>query len=268
MVAFPGCKINLGLHVLHRRPDGFHDIDTCFYPVPWSDVLEFLPADDYAFSNTGLPITGDPEQNLCVRAYQLLRADYALPPVQGHLHKIVPLGAGLGGGSADAAHTLRLLNSIFELNLPLSRLVDYARQLGSDCAFFLTGTPARGTGKGDVLQPMNVDLEGYFLVVVTPPLQVSTAEAYRGVKPSTPLKKLEVTLATPVDRWRDSLNNDFEATIFPRYPEIRILKEKMYAKGAVYASMSGSGSSVFGLFSGEVSREELFAGLTGWSGWL
>lgn len=268
MVAFPGCKINLGLQVLRRRPDGYHDIDTVFYPVPWSDILEFLPAKHFSFSLSGLAIEGDSDDNLCLRAYRLLQKDHSLPPVQGHLHKVVPTGAGLGGGSADAAHTLRILRSLFSLVLSEEQLMELAYQLGSDCSFFLKDSPARGTGRGEVLKAMTIDLKGYFLLVVVPDVHVSTAEAYSDVKPQPPKEDLASVLARPVTQWKDHLTNDFEASVFERFPEIAALKNKMYALGAVFASMSGSGSSVYGLFRDDQPRETHFPGLPGWSGWL
>ncbi|MBL7849962.1 MAG: 4-(cytidine 5'-diphospho)-2-C-methyl-D-erythritol kinase [Cyclobacteriaceae bacterium] len=268
MVSFPGCKINLGLHILRRRPDGFHDLDTCFYPLPWSDVLEWLPADTLSFASTGLPIPGAEEDNLCLKAYHLLRREHSLPPAQGHLHKIVPMGAGLGGGSADGAFTLRSLNELFSLNLSISQLTEYARQLGSDCACFLLNGAARGTGRGDHLEPLNLQLRGYYLVLVTPPVHVSTAQAYAGVTPRQPDEALTLTLARPLREWKDVLVNDFEPTVFARFPELAAIKEKMYANGALYASMSGSGSSIFGIFPDEVDREKNFPSLPGWSGWL
>ena len=268
MVAFPGCKINLGLHILRRRPDGYHDIDTGFYPVPWSDFLEFLPARELTFTCSGLDIPGERTDNLCLRAYRLLKQDHGLPPVQGHLHKLVPMGAGLGGGSADAAHTLRLLNAIFSLSLTPAQLADYARRLGSDCSYFLMNQPARGTGRGDILEPLSIDLRGLYLVVVTPPVHVSTAVAYAGVEPKVPDEPLHITLARPVQEWKMMLRNDFESTVFSRYPQLAEVKDRLYNQGAVYASLSGSGSSLYGLFPSVVSRESMFADMPGWSGWL
>ena len=268
MLAFPGCKINLGLHVLHRRTDGYHEIDTVFYRIPWSDILEFLPAEIFSFHTTGLNIPGDAGSNLCVRAFELLQKDFSLPPVQGHLHKVVPIGAGLGGGSADAVLTLRVINSIFGLKLPDENLAEYALRLGSDCPFFLLDKPARGTGRGEVLQPFEINLQGHFLVLVTPSVHISTAEAYAGVVSGTPQEDLKATLSRPITDWKTHLVNDFEKTVFARFPEIGDVKDKMYALGAEYASMSGSGSSVFGLFRSPVSLDRHFPNLPGWSGWL
>lgn len=267
MIAFPGCKINLGLHVIRRRPDGYHDLETCFYPLPWTDMLEWLPAESVTFTTTGLPIPGAESDNLCLKAYRILQGRHAIPPAKGHLHKIVPMGAGLGGGSADGARTLHVLNKIFGLGLSTPQLMDYARELGSDCAYFLMDTPAQGTGRGDVLEPVVVPLAGYYLVLVTPVVHVSTAQAYAGVTPQVPSEPLAVTLKRPIETWKDILVNDFEPSVFARFPELGLLKQKMYDLGAVYASMSGSGSSVFGIFRSEVSPTH-FSSLPGWRGWL
>ncbi len=268
MIAFPGCKINLGLRILNRRPDGYHDLDTCFFPVPWTDILEVLPSDKQSFHFSGLSIPGDVNDNLCLRAYRLLQKDFSLSPIQGYLHKIVPMGAGIGGGSADAAHTLRILNSLFELGLSVERLTQYAKQLGSDCAFFLHDQPAIGAGRGEVLEPIEVSLKNYYLVVVTPAIHVGTAQAYANVVPQRPERDVRSVLTEPVIRWKELLKNDFEISVFRSYPEIEQIKRTMYVVGAVYASMSGSGSSVFGLFDKVVDREEHFPELSGWSGWL
>lgn len=268
MVTFPGCKINLGLHVLNRRPDGYHAIHTCFYPVPWTDVLEALPAEQFSFNCTGLPIPGPTEDNLCVKAYRLLKKDFELPPIQAHLHKLVPMGAGLGGGSADAAQFLQIVNELFSLKLTREQLSDYASRLGSDCAFFLFPEPTLGRGRGEILDPVAVSLKELYLVIVTPVVHVSTAEAYAGVTPGQPLEDLRSTLSRPVSEWKERLVNDFERSIFSRFPELPGIKERLYDSGAIYASMSGSGSSVFGLFDKAVNREDLFPGSLGWSGWL
>lgn len=268
MVAFPGCKINLGLHILRKRPDGFHDIDTAFYPVSWTDSLEILPADKPLFSVSGLSVQGSMEDNLCLRAYRLLKKDFNIPAIQGHLHKVVPMGAGLGGGSADAAHTLRMINSIFSLNLTQEQLAGYAKQLGSDCAYFLMDGPARGTGRGEILQPVLLDLKGYYLLLIVPAIHVATAEAYARVKPGNPKEDLGRTLTRPVSEWKSFLVNDFEASVFEKYPEIAGLKTQLYNLGAEYAAMSGSGSSVYGLFKSAVPHEGKFPGMQRWSGWL
>ncbi len=268
MVAFPGCKLNLGLHILAKRLDGYHSINTCFYPLPWTDVLEFLPSPSWAFKESGLTIPGSSDDNLCVKAYKLLQRDFRIPPVQGHLHKIVPMGAGLGGGSADAAHTLRILNNLMDLGLSTEKLTNYAKEVGSDCAFFLQDRVALGQGRGDELHPINLSLKGFYLTVITPRVHISTSEAYAGVMPTKPAEDLRDVLGLPVVMWRERLVNDFEPSIFRRYPELEKIKQHLYSLGAVYASMSGSGSSLFGLFDAPISREDHFPGLPGWSGWL
>lgn len=268
MVTFPGCKINLGLHVLNRRPDGYHAIHTCFFPVPWTDLLEAIPAEEFSFTCTGLPIPGPVEHNLCVKAFELLKRDFELPPIQAHLHKMVPMGAGLGGGSADAAQCLRIVNELFSLGLTREQLSGYASRLGSDCSFFIYPGPALGSGRGEILDPVAVSLKGLYLVIVSPVLHVSTAEAYAGVSPGPPREDLRSTLARPLSEWKDNLVNDFEESIFSRFPELPATKKRLYDSGALYASMSGSGSSIFGLFEKQVDRETIFPGSLGWSGWL
>lgn len=268
MVAFPGCKINLGLHILRKRPDGFHDIETAFYPVPWSDVLEVLPSEKFSFSFSGLTVPGAAEDNLCLRAYRLLAKDFTLPAIQGHLHKVVPMGAGLGGGSADGAHALRLLNQVASLNLSSTQLHAYAGQLGSDCSFFLKDGPAMGKGRGEILEPLAITLKGYFLVILSPQIHVSTADAYAAAKPAATKEVLGEVLSRPMTAWRDHLINDFETPVFNRFPQLSTLKSRLYECGAIYAAMSGSGSALFGFFKEDIHAEDRFPGLIGWSGWL
>lgn len=260
MVSFPHAKINLGLHVIRKRPDGFHDLETCFYPVPWTDILEIIPAKEFQFSSSGLPVDGNSESNLCVKAYMLLKKDFDLPPVQIHLHKIIPMGAGLGGGSSDAAFTLRQLNESFSLGLSQSRLMDYAAQLGSDCAFFISDEPKLGTGRGEVLSPASVSLKGKFIAIIKPPVHVSTADAFAGIVPKESQVNLkDVVEHKPISEWKSLLKNDFEETVFKKFPVIRDMKDKLYAMGAMYASMSGSGSAVFGLFEKPVDLRNEFS---------
>lgn len=269
MVSFPPCKVNLGLHVISKRPDGYHNLITCFYPVPWHDVLEIIPAPDFSFSGTGLPIPGQVEQNLCIWAYQLLKKDFDLGPVKMHLHKIIPMGAGLGGGSADAAWVLRVLDQLFMLRLTPEKLRYYASQLGSDCVFFTQDKPMLGTGRGDVLQNIAVGLKGKFMVLVKPAVHVSTAEAYAGVRPRQPDHDLKAVLEKqPVAAWKDLVRNDFEESVFRSHPVIREIKDTLYAHGAQYACMSGSGSAVFGIFSDKVDLGGMFAEHTCWSAFL
>ncbi|MEY3918630.1 MAG: 4-(cytidine 5-diphospho)-2-C-methyl-D-erythritol kinase, partial [Bacteroidota bacterium] len=241
MVLFPHAKINIGLFITKKRKDGFHDLETCFFPVPWTDILEITPASEFSFSSSGLEISGAIENNLCYRAYELLRQDHAFPPVHIHLHKIIPMGAGLGGGSSDAAFTLMGLRDLFQLPLTNEDLQPYAAKLGSDCAFFLSNQVAFGKGKGDVLSPIDASLKGKFLVLLYPAVGISTAEAYAGVTPA----KAPVDLRKAILKadWKETISNDFEKSIFPHYPLLASLKEEMYTLGASYAAMSGSGST-------------------------
>jgi len=254
MIVFPNCKINLGLHIVRKRADGFHDLETIFYPVRFNDILELIPDRETIggpvfYSQTGIQIMGEPADNLCVKAYQLLKIDFPLlPPVKMHLHKVIPTGAGLGGGSADAAFTLQLLNDYFKLGLSTDQLLHYALTLGSDCPFFILNKPAYATGRGEILEPVTVDLTGHTLVIVNPGIHVPTAKAFSGVRPTEPEKTLKAIITQPISRWADELVNDFEKSIFYEYPEIAAIKEELYRAGASYASMSGSGSTVYGLF--------------------
>lgn len=269
MVTFPHCKINLGLNVISKRSDGYHTIETCFYPIPWTDILEIIPAQELTFSTTGLPIPGQPQDNLCLKAYHLLKKDFELPPVHIHLHKLLPTGAGLGGGSSDAAFTLRTINEIFKLNLSFEKLVMYASAVGSDCAFFIQDGPMAGVGRGEILKPITVSLSGKFMVLVKPEVHVATAEAYRGVVPKkAALGVNEIVEKRPVETWKQFLVNDFESSVFEKFPLIAELKSKLYAAGAVYASMSGSGSSVYGIYNHPVDLKSKFEGMTFWSGTL
>lgn len=268
LIAFPNAKINLGLRITEKRADGFHNLQSCFYPVGWADVLEIIPADSFAFSSSGLPIPGALDTNLCVRAYNLLKIDFNLPPVQMHLHKIVPIGAGLGGGSADAAFALKLLNERFELALSHEQLEAYARRLGSDCAFFIGNEPVYCLEKGDVFESIAIDLSGYYITLVYPNLAISTAEAYAGVRPRQPETSLREQIEVPVAGWRGTVHNDFEDSLFPKYPLLAELKQQLYDAGAVYASMSGSGSTVYGIFNAPTALSNQFQPYRVWEGKL
>jgi 4-diphosphocytidyl-2-C-methyl-D-erythritol kinase len=258
MVVFPNAKINLGLHVVAKRADGFHNIESCFYPVGWTDILEIIPADTLQFNSSGIDIPGDPAHNLCIKAYQALKKDFDLPPVHIHLHKVIPIGAGLGGGSADSAFTVKLLNTKFDLGLTAEQMEAYMRPLGSDCAFFIQNKPLFCYEKGDCFENITIDLSGYFIVLVNPPIHVSTPVAYAGIKPAQPAIPLRETLAKPVSAWPQELVNDFEKTVFRQFPAIATIKEDLYKAGALYASMSGSGATVFGLFDLEQDLKSLF----------
>jgi len=257
MIAFANAKINIGLQVLSRREDGYHNLETVFYPLKLYDVVEVVEAPDMRFIPSGIPVPGDGRDNLCLRAYRLLSETHDLPPVHIYLHKAIPIGAGLGGGSADAAFLLTLLNTMFELELDESQLMDYARRLGADCAFFIRNTPVLATGIGDVFQDVKIDLSAYHLVLVKPPVHISTAEAYRTVTPDPEGRQLKSAIARPVAEWRDTIVNDFEAGIFANHPEIAVVKNQLYENGALFAAMSGSGSSVYGLFRKPVKIPDL-----------
>ncbi|RAI87111.1 4-(cytidine 5'-diphospho)-2-C-methyl-D-erythritol kinase [Algoriphagus yeomjeoni] len=249
MISFPNAKINLGLHITAKRKDGYHDIESCMIPIPLNDALEMIVSTKKTtFESTGLEIPGNPKENLILKAYQLLKKDFPnLPHLNIHLHKNIPMGAGLGGGSADAAFALKLMNNLFDLILDDFFLEEYAAQLGSDCAFFIENMPKIARGRGELLEPVDLDLGGTHLVLINPGIHIGTKEAYAGVTPASPKVYLEEVLADR-SRWKSELVNDFEASIFPNHPEIAGIKEKLYEHGAYYAAMSGSGSSVFGLF--------------------
>lgn len=252
MVVFPNAKINLGLFILRKREDGFHDIESLFYPIVLSDILEVVEDESsstVSFTSTGIPIPGTAQENICLKAYELLKQDYLLPGIKIHLHKIIPIGAGLGGGSSDAAFFLKLMNEKFRLNLTPEQFLNYASKLGSDCSFFIENSPAFAEQRGEKLSKAEVSLKGYYLLLVYPGIHVSTVRAYAGVVP----KKRSISLIqqmakTKIEDWKNNICNDFELSVFPEFPEISLLKDKMYEIGAVYASMSGSGSSVYGIF--------------------
>jgi 4-diphosphocytidyl-2-C-methyl-D-erythritol kinase len=253
MIVFPNAKINLGLKVLRRRCDGFHEISTAMFPIGWCDVLEVVEnkgnvASKCRLQCSGIAIQGAEEDNLVVMAYQMLNADYNLPPVKVHLHKNIPFGAGLGGGSSDAAFMLKLLNKMFELGLDNTELKLYAAKLGSDCAFFIDNKPALASGRGEILHDCTCYLKGLHLQVVVPDIHISTKEAYAGIVPNEIHSALHDILSKPVTQWKGRLENDFENSIFTNHPEIQKIKEELYTMGATYAAMSGSGSAVFGLF--------------------
>ena len=249
MVSFPNCKINLGLKILRRREDGFHDLETIFYPLPLCDILEAVHSPDLQFSATGRPIPGIPGANLTIRAWQLLRKDFPdLPFVQIHLHKQIPIGGGLGGGSADGAFMLDLLNRQFRLGLDAGRLARYAAQLGSDCPFFLLNQPCLGQGRGELLEPLRLDLSGYSFLLIHPGIHISTAESFSRCRPDDSSLPLRSIIGQPVTMWRHTLTNDFEASLFAQYPVLREIKQSLYDHGALYSAMTGSGSCLYGIF--------------------
>ena len=254
MICFPSCKINLGLRITQKRADGFHALETVFFPISIKDALEIIIEPDTSatpitFTSSGLAINGDPSDNLCFKAYGLLKKDYpTIPNIKMHLHKTIPMGAGLGGGSADGAFTLVALNQLLNLQIPEQALLDYALQLGSDCPFFIINTPAFATGRGEILKPINVNLNGYSIVIVNPGIAISTKLAFSLITPKVPDTNMEAIICEPVTSWKEKLINDFEQPIFNSFPELANIKETLYQKGAVYASMTGTGSTVYGIF--------------------
>ena len=262
MVAFPGCKINLGLRILNKRTDGFHNLATVFYPLPLKEVLEIIRNNDtdnkeaIHFTLSGNIVDGNTENNLCVKAYHLLKKDFPqLPAVSMHLHKAIPMGAGLGGGSADAAFTLKLLNEKFQLSLSTDQLISYSLQLGSDCPFFIIDQPCYATGRGEMLEPVSLSLSHYQLLLINPGIHINTGWAFSQlsipeIDPDsvTGQKNLKEIISQKPGTWRKELVNDFETPVFLKYPELSGIKEQLYQQGAIYAAMSGSGSSLFGLF--------------------
>ncbi len=276
MLVFPNCKINLGLQILNKREDGFHNLATVFYPVQLKDVLEIIQKDDansptqnselktqdsqlktknseLSFTSSGLEIAGDEQNNLCIKAYNLLKKEFpSLPPVQIHLHKAIPMGAGLGGGSSDGAFALKLLNEKFQLGLNNEQLIGYALQLGSDCPFFILNKPCYATGRGEILEPVDLDLSAYQFVIVNPGIHVHTGWAFEQLKiqSSDRLERpdLRKIIQQPITTWKDELKNDFEEVVAKEHGEIATIKQQLYDAGALYASITGSGSTVFGIF--------------------
>lgn len=255
MIAYPNAKINLGLNVIRKRPDGFHDIESVFFPIPWKDILEIVPEKkgrgQATFSSSGIPIPHQGEPNLCERVYVLMHRELNLPSVKMHLHKVVPIGAGMGGGSADAAFAASTLNKLFSLNLSDEKLEQIVAQVGSDCPFFIRNKAAFVTGRGDILEPFEINLSGFWIMIVNPNIHIGTKEAYSGVRPSPSSVDLRAILTEHPSKWKDRLRNDFEDSVFPTHPVLPQLKSKFYTRGALYAAMTGSGSTVFGLFENE-----------------
>ena len=257
MLVFPNSKINLGLNILDKRPDGFHNLETIFIPIPLKDSLEIIRAKenttDVIFSQSGFAIDGKAEDNLCIKAYHLLKKDFPqLPAVQMHLHKTVPMGAGLGGGSADAAFTLKLLNEKFHLNLSDEQLINYSLTLGSDCPFFIINKPCFANGRGEKLEPVDISLTNHYLVLINTGIHINTGWAFAQLRNEPAENRLSKNLyqqiQQPIQNWRNTIVNDFEIPVFALHPQLKEIKEMLYSKGAVYAAMSGSGSTIFGLF--------------------
>ena len=269
MITTPIAKINLGLNVVERRPDGYHNLQTVFYPVAIKDALEVCAmADEFPspfdcdIKVTNISIEGDEQRNLVVKAYHLLKADFpSLPRLHAHLYKGIPTQAGMGGGSSDASAMLLLLNSEFQLGLSEEQLIGYAAQLGADCAFFVMNRPAYAEGIGEKLQPINLDLSNWYIAVVRPDIPVPTKEAFSRITPAFPQKCCKDIVMQPVETWREELTNDFEQSVFALHPEIGAIKERLYQLGATYAAMSGSGSALFGLFKNPIDVEREFEGM-------
>jgi len=262
MILFPNAKINIGLNIIEKRNDGFHEIETVMFPISLTDVLEISKSrgnlkEKIELSITGIKVDGDINENLICKAYRLLDEEFDLSPVHVHLHKSIPIGAGLGGGSADAAYMLKGLNEMFELDLSTDRLEHFAARLGSDCSFFIQNKPAYATGRGELLKPFNVDLDGLYILVVIPNEGISTKEAYNQVVPKKPEHQLTESLDLSVESWKTFVKNDFEASVFKQKSKIKELKDQLISAGAIYASLSGSGSAVYGIFREKPEIKEL-----------
>ncbi|MGC9150501.1 MAG: 4-(cytidine 5'-diphospho)-2-C-methyl-D-erythritol kinase [Microbacter sp.] len=248
MICFPNAKINIGLNIVEKRDDGYHNIETIFYPVLLSDALEVVTAKKTTLQMSGLPVAGDPQNNLVCKAYALLKNDFQLPEISIFLHKNIPLGGGLGGGSSDGVFMLRLLNDYFSLALTSEQLIHYASQLGSDCAFFVQNKPAYASQRGEEITLIDLDLSAYSIVIIKPNVHISTTEAYRSIVPLKPSMSLTSLIQLPVNEWKYFIVNDFEAVMFSKWPLLKEIKKLLYQQGALYASMTGSGSAIYGIF--------------------
>lgn len=265
MITYPNAKINLGLNIVEKRPDGYHNLETIFYPIHLQDALEVTKLEgigDYSLKVSGVPIEGEPENNLVVKAYHLLKKDFPdMPPINIHMYKHIPTGAGLGGGSADAAFMIKLLNEKFNLELSIEKMEEYAAILGADCAFFIQNKPVFASGIGNLFEEISLSLKGYYIILVKPDIFVSTKDAFTNIRPMRPTQSLKEIVRMPIETWRATMKNDFEESVFQKFPEIAAIKDKLYDMGAIYASMSGSGSSVFGIFREQVEHvDEIFNG--------
>ncbi len=264
MLIFANAKINIGLNILNKRNDGFHDIESVFYPIPLYDIIEFSIIDnkktDYNFTNSGLQVDSKPADNLCIKSYLLLKKKHNLPPLNIHLHKVIPFGAGLGGGSSNAAFILKALNDFFKLDISEKNLLGSANYLGSDCSFFIKNKPALVSGKGETLIPINLNLSNYHIALIHPLINVNTKEAYENIIPDSKKKSLKELISENPENWKTEIANDFENSVFIKYPEVKQIKEKLYKSGALYASMTGSGSSVYGIFSERTELNNEFPG--------
>ena len=266
MITFPNAKINLGLNIVEKRPDGYHNLETIFYPINLQDALEVTRREnngkEYTLHISGALLEGEPEDNLVVKAYKLLKKDYpGLLPVDIHMYKHIPAGAGLGGGSSDAACMIKLLNDKFSLGLSTERMEEYAVKLGADCSFFIRNKPVFATGIGNLFEPVELSLKGYHIILIKPDIFVSTRDAFAEIKPVRPAVSLKEIVKQPIETWKSSMKNDFEDSVFKKFPEIAAIKDELYDLGAVYAAMSGSGSSVYGIFKAPIENvEDKFCG--------
>lgn len=258
MIVYPNAKINLGLNIVSKREDGFHNLQTVFYPIQLCDMLEFIESPNMEFTNSGINIDCHPEDNLVVKAYRMLQKQYNLPNAKIHLHKVIPFGAGLGGGSSDAAFMLKAINDHFKLGLSEEELIENAAKLGSDCAFFIKNRPCFATGRGEILEDIELDIKNKYWVLVKPNTKVSTPAAFRHISPKTPSHNLKDTIKLNVSEWNERLFNDFEKSVFPQFPEIEAVKNQLNELGATYTAMSGSGASVFGIFDTQPTIDQLF----------
>lgn len=261
MITFPNAKINLGLNIVEKRPDGYHNLETIFYPINLQDALEVAIKEngdeEYALHISGLTLDGEAEDNLVIKAYKLLKKDFPqISPIDIHMYKHIPAGAGLGGGSSDAAHMLKLLNEKFALGLTVLQMESYAACLGADCAFFIRNKPVFATGIGNIFEPVELSLKGYHIILIRPDIFVSTRDAFAQITPGRPKISLKEIAKQPIESWKGEMKNDFEDSVFRKFPEIAAIKDELYDLGAIYAAMSGSGSSVYGIFKKPVENVE------------
>lgn len=260
MILYPNAKINIGLDIINKRNDGFHELETVMYPVGLTDILtmNLCNSKEFSFTTTGINIDGKSMDNLIVQAYELIKSQYHIPELEIHLHKSIPFGAGLGGGSADCAFTITGINKLCNLNLSFEEMEDIAAELGSDCPFFIQNKPAIAKGRGEKLSSIDLDLYKYYFAIVIPPIPISTKLAYSKAKPSIPEIRLEQSILSPINGWKNKIKNDFEISVFSEFPEIENIKHKLYDEGAIYTSLSGSGSAVFGIFESKPDLTTIF----------
>ena len=260
MICFPNCKINIGLNIIEKRKDGFHNLETVFYPINLKETLEFVEQDSQnkktEFNSSGIKIEGNSTDNICLKAYNLLKEEYTIPELNIHLHKSIPIGAGLGGGSADGAYMIKYLNAYFNLNIPIEKQEKFAAQLGSDCAFFIKNKPVFAYGRGELFKEIELNLNNYSILMIKPNIHISTAEAYSNIKPKLPEISVKDAILKPINEWKNCISNDFEDSIFPKYGYLKEIKQELYNKGALYAAMSGSGSTIYGIFDKNIKTNE------------